>query len=98
MKPSERLKAESAREENDLRAMGLYKKACREERLETFKDNHLPALKEKYGDKVYYDQRKQCYTMPYKDKFVDFYPKANKLFINKQWKTHGLKWIKENLI
>ena len=38
MKKSEQLRKEAAAEENDLKAMGIYTKVLREERLERFEN------------------------------------------------------------
>lgn len=102
MSKSEELKKLAQQEDNDLKYMGIMKKAIREERNEEFYANWLSELYN--SDKVI-----SIKELPIQGKIeintdefgiVDFFPKANKVLrrnINK-WVHPGLKWIKDNLI
>ena len=103
---SEKLLLESQQEENDLKAMGKYKKYVREKRSEQFEGVYLPMLKNNFN--VNYDEKKFCYTIDTAHKnqgIIDFYPKSNKIFFHnlkktpkKAWKSEGKKWIMDYLI
>ena len=100
MKKSEQLRQEAQAEENDFKAMGIYRKVLREERLERF-ENYIDVLLERGFNLTFYEQQGKT-TIETDSKFgiIDYYPKANKVLIRKQnkWITGGLKWIINNLI
>lgn len=90
---SDELFEAAASEDNDLKAMGLHKKASREKRNETF-------------ERLYYNKLlKVVPTITATDNgylFTDkalgnitFYPKANKIHIHKdnRWLSNGLIWL-----
>ena len=102
MKESEKLKKLAQQEDNDLKYMGIMKKAIREERNEEFYANWLSELYN--SDKVI-----SIKELPIQGKIeintddfgiVDFFPKANKVLRRKEnkWVHPGLKWLKDNLI
>jgi|SRR5690606_23066763 len=94
MKKSDILKEELAREENDLKAMGAFKKYKRQFSLEYFEETILPKLKEKYS--IVYNPNMERYTFEVKESgIIDFYPKANKLLIRKlnKWYFPGSKHL-----
>jgi len=99
MKKSEDLHQQANKEDNDLKALGLYNKSLREGRMERFEQSFLPVLLKK-GYEVAKDNYK--YTIDTYDEFgiLDFFPKANKLLIRKDnsWKKPGLQWIIKNLL
>lgn len=95
MKESERLHQIADQEENDLKYLGLKKKAIREERLERFQDyifklEALDILVAAFdGSKHTIDTQRDEFGI------IDYFPKANKVLIRKEnrWITQGLKWI-----
>lgn len=102
MKESEKLKEQASQEDNDLKYMGLMKKAHREERNEEFYANWLGNLYE--SDRVI-----SIKELTMQGKFeintsehgmIDFFPKANKVLIRKKndWVYPGLKWLITQLI
>jgi hypothetical protein len=104
MKKSDELRDQANREDNDLKAMGLYNKSLREGRLERFEDTHLTQLL-RAGYDVAHIEEQGKYTIDTdiqetKYGLVDYYPKANKILIRKQnkWIKPGLKWIIKNLL
>ena len=97
MDSSKEVYSKANSEENDLKALGLYVKALRQERCEKF-DKYLP-----YLEKIYdVEERKNSSFSIKTESFgiIDYFPKANKLLIRKdnQWIKPGLKWIINNLI
>lgn len=99
MKPSERLKAEVAEEENDLVAMGIYNKVMREERLERFQEEWLPKFTRLYAP-VWNERMGRYVILTPKFGDISFYPKANKVLIHREnlWRKPGLKWMVTNLL
>lgn len=106
LRKSEILKLDHDQEENDIVAVGKYKKYVREVRSERFDDKYLIILKNNY--KIEHLEKMGCYridTIPKTYGIVDFYPKSNKLFFHSEktkprhaWKGQGLKWILDYLI
>jgi hypothetical protein len=95
MKQSEILKKEFDKEDNDLKALGIFRKVLREERMEKFEENWLEKITSS-PNITQYQMRDGGYIFWFKDgNIVDFYPKANKLLIRKQnkWIKPGLKWL-----
>lgn len=102
MKKSEILKKEADQQDNDLAYMGKMKKVFRERNLEHFEDNGYIQLLE-YNDCIVTPFDGAKFTINTQtDKFgiIDFYPKANRVLVrkNNDWFSHGLKWIKSNII
>jgi len=104
MKKSEELKEAAAREDNDLKALGLMTGSLREGRLERFQENVLPELLKK-GYDIAVDEKNVRYTMDTGAcgrtfGIIDFYPKGNKVCIRKtnKWINPGLTWIIERLL
>lgn len=95
MKESEKLKQQSAEEDNDLIAMGIGKKIIREERIEKFEEKWLKKFQLKFGDNINWVPTMYCYRINDNGKIIDFYPKANKLFIKEKnnWVKPGLKFL-----
>jgi hypothetical protein len=103
MKKSDELKEAAAREDNDLRAMGLMKQSLREARYERFVEDHLPTLLKK-GYIITINEADGKYTIDTEScgktyGIIDYYPKANNLLIRRKnsWIKPGLKWLIENL-
>ena len=82
MKNSEKLRSEAQAEENDLKALGLYTKVLREERVESF-ENYKDKLLAEFNITEYEAQGKITIE-PTIYGAVDYYPKANKILIRKQ--------------
>lgn len=98
MKESDKLTQQASQEENDSKAFGLYTKALRENRKESFEEKWLNELAKEYRVEI-----------PSEGKYIirterlgvlEFYPKANKILIRKEnkWIKPGLKWIIKNLL
>lgn len=103
MKKSEELREEAAREDNDLKAMGILNKSMREGRLERFEENFLPQLEKLYDIVHHPDQHKYTIdtdTQTNKYGIIDYFPKANKVLIRRtnKWKKPGLQWIHKKLL
>ena len=99
MKNSKKLRSEAQAEENDLKALGLYTKALREEGVERFENYKDKLLTE--GFNLTEDETQGKITIePTNYGAVDYYPKANKILIRKQnrWITGGLCWIRTTLL
>lgn len=99
MTKSEELFKEALEEDNDLKSMGIYRKASREARYEKFSDIIEPLLKKGINVTEHAGQGK--FTLePTNFGILDFYPKANKVLIRKTntWKTSGTAWIVRNLL
>ena len=93
MKKSEFLKESLLVEENDSKAFGIGTKIIREERTERFDENWLFKFKDKFKDDFRYIEKMFCWRlMDDKKNNIDFYPKANKVFIHSK-----NKWIKPGL-
>lgn len=99
MKESERLRMLAQQEDNDLVAMGVYKKVIREERKENF-EGYKDAFLLKGYDLTECEVQGKITINPTALGVIDYYPKANKVLIRKQntWKPQGLKWLIENLL
>ena len=99
MKDSERLKNELEKEDNDLKAMGIFTKVLRAERDERF-DNYKDKILEAGFDIDHYPDLGKYTISPTEYGIIDYFPKANKLLIRKQNKWHqaGLRWIIRNLL
>jgi len=102
MKNSEELRAKAATEDNDFKALGLYVKAIREQRLERL-EKYLPGM-EKKGYVLQWVDSSQKLIIDTSESakdigIIDYYPKANKILIRKknEWKTPGLNWLITNL-
>ena len=98
MKKSEKIKIEASQEDNDLKALGLYTKVLREQRMENFETKWLLKLKEGH---VCEKSTNQSYVI-YSKRFgvIDFFPKSNKCLLRKtqKWIKPGLQWIVKNLL
>jgi len=98
MKKSEKIKLEADQEDNDLKALGLYTKVLREQRIENFETNWLPKLKEGH---ICEKSTNQSYVI-WSSRFgvIDFFPKTDKCLFRKTQKRAkpGLQWIVKNLI
>lgn len=103
MKESEKITTQANQEENDLKALGLYTKAMREERMERFQEHFVPRLKEKLGDK-FWQTDQYSYGFYWKigecEYTFTFYPKANRLLLHQsnKWIKPGLGWIVKNIL
>lgn len=103
MNKSEELNQQANQEENDLKALGLYTKAMREERMERFQEHFVSRLKEKLGDKFWQiDEYSYGFylTIGNKQFTYTYYPKANQLLIHQtnKWIKPGLQWIVKNIL
>lgn len=99
MEKSEKLYQEAAQEENDLKYMGIIKKANREKRAEVFLATLFPRLVNSgYVVEEPDDNKFSIITLDHG--IVDFFPKANKVLIRKknEWVPYGSHWIEKNLI
>jgi hypothetical protein len=95
---SNELRQQVAVEDNDFKAMSLHTKIIREDRAETFEENYLWQLQEKFT--VSHDQHTGKYTIDTSMYgVVDFFPKANKLLIRRsnKWLKPGLQWMIKHL-
>ena len=100
MQKSDVLFREAASEDNDLKFMGLQKRAVRQKRLERFNDEFLPIIKKSENvlnlaveeNKITFDTAKYGK--------ISFYPKANKVLIHKRssWIKPGFKWLVKNIL
>lgn len=92
------LEDQLATEDNDLKAMGLYKKLQREKRNEYFVNNYLNRL-EKVSS-VSFDPHSCRYTFTAAEGVLDYYPKADKLLIRSlnKWIIPGLPYIVKHII
>lgn len=90
----DRLREQLATEENDLKALGIWKQLIREERNERFEETWLPKLQEKCNVKYYAESGRYTFELNGYG-VIDFYPKSNKLLIRmlNKWVHPGLKWI-----
>lgn len=96
MKQSEKLVEQYNEADNDLAALGIGKKIIREERIENFEEKWLKKFQLKFGDNINWVPTMFCYRINDNGKIIDFYPKANKLFIKKnkpEWIKPGLKYL-----
>lgn len=89
------LRKQYVEEENDLVAMGIYKKIKREENLkfsEFFKDKLLAAG----FNLTEHDDQGKITISPTEFGVIDFYPKANKVLIRKRnkWIHPGTSFLK----
>lgn len=103
MNKSEELNQQANQEENDLKALALYTKALREERMERFQERFVTRLKEKLGDQFWQiDQYSYGFywKIGERDYTFTFYPKANRLLIHQanKWIKPGLQWIVKNVL
>lgn len=91
---SDELKKLAESEENDLKAMGIYRKVVREENLERFEQYKVMLLKNGYDLTEFEDQGK-IQIEPTKYGIIDYYPKANKVLIRNgnKWICNGLDFI-----
>lgn len=98
MKKSEKLKRQAEREENDLKALGLYTKVLREERIESFEKNWLPKFQESHIVKPGPSQSYIIYSTRYG--IIDYFPKANRALLRKRqkWIKPALQWLVKNLL
>lgn len=98
MNKSEQIKRQAEQEENDLKALGLYTKVLREQRIENFEKNWLSKFKEGH---ICEKSTNQSYVI-YSKRFgvIDFFPKANKCLLRKtqRWIKPGLEWLVRNLL
>lgn len=70
-----------------------------------FENQLYPKLKDKFGDRFWYNENKSCYSiLAFDDEsyevLCDFYPKENKIhmaLLNK-WINNGWDWITEFLL
>lgn len=105
MKKSEELKIEAQQEDNDLVYMGKIKRAFREERQEKFEDKWIDKLKQKGYEVENVSEGKFLIRTTTKYGNIEYYPKANRIFVklhtkqnNKGWYSKGLNWINERLL
>jgi len=97
----EKLEEELAGEENDLKALAIYKKILREKRTlkwENWKREIISSdLVLEYDE--FPSQGKISFLIE-KYNWVDYYPKANKVLIRQKndWIKPGLKWLINNLL
>lgn len=105
MKKSEELKIEAQQEENDLVYLGKMKKVFREERLEKFEAKWIDKLKSKGYEVENVSDGKFLIRTTTKYGNVEYFPKANRIFVklhakqnNKGWYSKGLNWITERLL
>lgn len=99
MKESEKLYQQAHAEDNDLKHLGLYKKAKRAERMEKFIEIAQPILEKNFSIDINERAgRVSIETVQYG--VIDYYPKSDRLLIRKDndWKTFGCSWISKNLI
>jgi len=99
MLKSEILKREAEQEDNDFRALNLYKKSMREDRIEKFEDKWLSKFEDKY--EIQFNQMQQCYIITTEEYGVlHFYPKANRLQFqgSKNWYSTALRWMISKLL
>lgn len=98
MNKSEKLKRQAEREENDLKALGLYTKVLREERIESFEKNWLQKFQESHIVKSGPSQSYIIYSARYG--IIDFFPKANRALLRKRqkWIKPALQWLVKNLL
>ena len=61
----------------------------------------IPMLRSIFGDDIFYDDKKSCYTIRLqvpgpKPQFYDYYPKADKVLIRAQnrWIRNGAHWLR----
>lgn len=99
MKKSEELELEAQKEENDIKAFAIYKKAEREKNLESFQDKVFPDLVKVVGsvrlrDNGSYTFRSEKYGT------VDYYPKSDKLLIRgrNSWVNNGSDFITNKIL
>jgi len=99
MKQSDLLKQQASQEENDIKAMGIYKKIVREERAERF-ENYRDKLLANGFNLTEYEAQGKTTIKPTIYGTVDYFPKANKVLIRSKnkWVPGGLRWIIEELL
>ena len=90
---SSQMMEQANQEDNDLKYMGLFKKAQREKRWEVFQETVVPVLVEKGIDFSFSENTYSYSFSSSKYGFVNFYAKANKVHIMKE-----NKWIYDNAI
>ena len=90
----------SVQEQSDQAVLAKATKDLRTEREDLFVRDWLPKFKERYGDKIAYVPSMYCYRLHVDDGRVDYYPKANKLFIaaNNKWVKPGLRFMIERYL
>lgn len=95
MKKSEELWKESQQAESDFKSLTLGEKAIREGRNERFEEEWLEKLRDKLGMTMTYIDSMHCWRIFFDKDKIDFYPKANKIFIygKNTWVKPGLKWL-----
>ena len=96
---SKELIKQAESEQNDLKSIGIYTKALREERAERFENYKDKILQAGYNLTEFKSHGK--FTIePTKYGIIGYYPKSNKIFIIKlnKWKKAGLRWIITNLL
>ena len=98
MKKSEKLRIEAEKEENDLKALGLYTKVLRENRIENFETNWLPKFKEGHICEKGSNQSYVIYSVRYG--IIDYFPKANRCLLRKNQKLikPALQWLVKNVL
>lgn len=88
-------------EDNDLKYMGLFKKAQREKRWEVFQETVVPVLVER-NISYHFSQEKYSYTFSSSEHGnVDFFVKANKVHIrvlNKWIEGNAIQWLFKHII
>lgn len=98
MKKSEKIRIEMHQEENDLKALGLYTKVLREQRIENFETNWLPKFKDTH---ICEKGPNQSYII-YSARFgiIDYFPKADRCLLRKKqkWIKPALEWLVKNLL
>ena len=99
MNKSEELNKQLSEEDNDLKALGIYTKILREERLERF-EHYIPQLILKGFNITDFESQGKVTIEPTKFGIIDYYPKANKILIRKDnnWIKPGLQWMITNLL
>lgn len=95
MKKSEELWKESREVESDFKSLKLSTNAIREYRGEKFEELWLSQFKEKLGENISYIHSMVCYRIMDNGEKIEYYPKANKIFIHGKntWVKPGLKWL-----
>lgn len=98
MNKSDELKKQAEQEDNDLKALGLYTKVLREQRIENFETNWLPKFQEHHIVKKGTNQSYVIYSARYG--VIDYFPKANRCLLRKKqkWIKPALEWLVKNLL
>ena len=90
--------------ESDFTAMKIETLIQREQRKELFDERWLHKFKMWLGDEIYWDDKKQCYTLKIPDGLdiltMDYFPKGNRLLIPKlnKWYYGGAKYLVNNYL